>query len=434
MKKLAIFAFAAMLVVMFVMPAAALESQFGGYWRTRAWTQQGFTGADGSAVAERLDKTLVDTRTRLYYTAIFHENLKFVNKFEFDADWGDQGYGDIGADGVLFEIKNTYADFNLGPVNAKIGTQYATLARGFLFADDFSGAIVTFKGETFDVPVIWIKAFEGGAGQDANDLDVDYYAIAPSFKAGGVKINPYFMYGYSKDVSGWNPLHHASQTRIGAAGAEKLSLYYAGLDLDATFDMFSVWFTGIYEGGSVDFPGGTDLDVSAWIAAIGGKAGMSWGNVHGQFFYATGDDPTDTDNEINSFFVPSQNNTTGQSYYWSEIMGLGIFDDDASNNSPFDKISNIMAANLGVTAKPMDKLSVTLDVWYAAKAEDITTSKGNQETSLGTEVDLVITYQLLQGLNLDVVGAYLFAGDATTMEVDDDANPYLVGSRLSLSF
>ena len=41
---------------------------------------------------------------------------------------------------------------------------------------------------------------------------------------------------------------------------------------------------------------------------------------------------------------------------------------------------------------------------------------------------------LVQNLNLDLVGAYLFAGDATTMNADDDANPYEVGARLSLSF
>ena len=54
---------------------------------------------------------------------------------------------------------------------------------------------------------------------------------------------------------------------------------------------------------------------------------------------------------------------------------------------------------------------------------------GEEEDELGTEVDLKITYELVEGLNLDVVGAYLFAGDATG---EDD--PIEVGSRLSLSF
>ena len=41
-----------------------------------------------------------------------------------------------------------------------------------------------------------------------------------------------------------------------------------------------------------------------------------------------------------------------------------------------------------------------------------TTLLGNSD--LGFEIDLVVTYELIDGLNLDLVGAYLFADDATT--------------------
>jgi len=432
MKKLLVLVLAALLVVAFTIPASALESQFGGYWRTRMWTAQNMTGEDQS---EAWDVSAVDTRTRLYYTAVFHENLKFVNKFEFDAAWGsisgsraagaptNRGYGLVGADGANIEIKNSYADFNLGPVNAKVGVQGAKLARGFLIDDDFSGAIVTFKGENFAIPLIWLKVNEGGNGKDANDMDVDYYGIAPSFKAGGVKINPYVVYAYSDNVSGYKP----------ALGGEELNMFYAGLDLDASFGPADIWFTGIYQGGDMDLLNSDDsVDFSAWLADLGVSFGANWGDIHAECFYATGDDDP-TDDEIEEYFVPA-----GQSHYWAEIMGYGILGDVSyarvSNNAPADQIGDIMAGNIGVTVKPMDKLKISLDAWYAALAEDIVTLKGNEENYLGTEVDLVITYQLVQGLNLDIVGAYMFAGDATTMEAEDDANPYEVGTRLSLSF
>ena len=51
-------------------------------------------------------------------------------------------------------------------------------------------------------------------------------------------------------------------------------------------------------------------------------------------------------------------------------MGLGIFDNDASQGSPGDDITNIWAANVGVTIKPMDKLTFNFDAWYAQLAED----------------------------------------------------------------
>lgn len=422
MKKLGLLALAALLVVAFTVPAAAIESEFGGYWRTRFYTNQNFTGEDQT---EADDFMWVDTRTRLYYTAIFHENLKFVNKFEWDAIWGTDPLGDIGADGQILEIKNSYADFNLGPMNFKVGIQGGRIARGFIMDDDFSGIQAAFKGDTFSIGGIWVKAWEGGMGKDANDFDVDYYGIIPSFNVGGMmKISPYFIYAMSDDAQNWTG---ARPTGV-LSGTEELNLWYLGADIDVDLDAFSLWFTGIYQGGDMDFVGGGSQDFAAYLAAIGGGANLGMFDVHGQFVYASGDDDA-ADDDWEQFWVPR-----GQSYYWSEIMGYGIFDWQVSNNSPADQVGNVMFGNIGASVKPMDKLKVAFDVWAAWKAEDVVTVKGNEESFLGTEVDLVITYQLVENLNLDLVGAYLFAGDATTLEADDDANPYEVGTRLSLSF
>jgi hypothetical protein len=434
MKKLGMLALAAVMVVMFTIPAWAIESEFGGYWRTRMYTNQNFTGEDET---EARDFTGVDTRTRLFYTAIFHENLKFVNKFEFDTTWGSGTLGDIGADGKEFEIKNSYIDANTGPVNWKVGIQGARLARGFLFDDDFSGMQINYKGDTFEVPFIWVKAFEGtnlnGTNeQDANDLDMDYFGLFPKFSLGEVSLNPYLLYVYSKDAS-------AAQDRYGYPeiiadidlfNLDEVNTWFVGFDADATFDMLTLWFTGIYQGGEVDVKfGENSADISAWLAAIGGSFNLGVFDIHGQGFYASGDDDF-TDDDWEQFTPPP-----GRSYYWAEIMGFGIFDFQASANAPADNIRNVWAANLGTTIKPMDKLKVTLDVWYASLVEN-DVLEGDDE--LGTEVDLIITYEIVQNLNLDLVGAYLFAGDATTRSAADlgidDADPYEIGARLSLSF
>ncbi len=362
----------------------AVENEFGGYWRTRMFTQIDMDGQDSGTVSQ------TDTRTRLYYTAIFNENFKFVNKFEFDARWGGPkaGYGDIGADGKDFEIKNSYADFKLGNAQFKVGVQGATLARGFLFADDFAGVVAIFNAGDTALPFAWIKV------QD--DLDYsferDYYAAFPIIKVSdSLTLNPYFVYDKGEGIDHNN--------------------YYAGMDIDMKMDAFSFWGTGIYQFGEV--LGGQDI--SAFLVAAGASAGP----VHGQVFYATGDDdPTDGDRDD---FV----NPQGRSYYWSEIMGYGIFDNTVSNGSPADGITNIWAANVGFKVKPADKLTVGADLWYAALAED--NAAGDSE--LGFEVDVVVTYALMDNLKLDLVGAYLFAGDAT-----GDEDPIEVGARLSLSF
>ena len=247
MKKLLTGLLAVGLVLALTLPASAFDSEFGGYWRTRAYMQNDFTGSDTGAK----DLQQVDTRTRLYYTAVFSEDFKFVNKFEWNVTWGDTVGGDIGTDGTgIFRIKNSYANFNLGSVNFLVGLQPRVLHRGFVMDDDFAGAVVTFKGEGFSIPLIWVKAYEGGTGNEANDNDVDYYAMKPTFTFGNTALTPTLVYMYSKDASKWPTL----------SGNKEVKVYFAGLDADLKFGGGSAWFTGIYEGGSAQLLSGADVD------------------------------------------------------------------------------------------------------------------------------------------------------------------------------
>jgi len=414
MRKLFVALLALGLVVALAMPASAFDSIFGGYWRTRMYTEQNYTGEDQTEAA---DVTQVDTRTRLYYTAKFSDNFKFVNKFEFDTVWGDTVGGDIGTDGKgTIELKHSYADFTLAPVNVKVGLQAWVLGRGFLFDDDGAGLTITYAKDNLVVPFVWLKAYEGGYGKDANDKDVDIYVLAPVIKMDKITLSPYVVWETSEDISGWLPL----------LGAEKTNVYYLGADVDAALGKANVWFTGIYEFGSADPVGGGDsVDVSAWLVALGADAAVGPASVHGQFIYATGEDLKDTSTDITAFTVMA-----GQSYDWAAIMGgNGIFDNQNSAGSCGATPSNLMALNVGASMKPMDKLDVALDLWYATLVED----NAAGDSDLGTEVDLTITYNLIENMNLDVVGAYLFAGDATYKGAND-ADPYLLGTRLSFSF
>ena len=408
MKKLLIITLAALLVGAYTVPAMAVDHEFGGYWRTRMYNMTKFTGDDSGDK----DAQQVDTRTRLYYTAVLSDEVKLVNKFEMDAVFGDDERGDIGADGKNFEVKNSYADVNLGDFNVKLGTQGTAIARSFIFDADFTGANVGYVGDDIVVPFIWIKVYEGGAGDEANDFDVDYYAVDPVFFMGDLKINPHLLYAKSADASAWS----ATDDVIYA----ELAVYYLGVSVDYAADMFSAWFTGIYEAGTADLATGDSLDVAATLAAAGGSFNMDALSIHAQAFYASGDDDT-TDGDINSFWAPA-----GASYYWAEIMGYGAIDEAVSAGSPADAITDIMAINVGVDI-PMDKLTLTVDIWNANLVED----DENGDTALGTEIDLAASYQLLDDLKLQVVAAYLAAGDATG---GGDENPMELGAIMSLSF
>ncbi|HOS96337.1 MAG TPA: hypothetical protein PLU54_01660 [Deltaproteobacteria bacterium] len=429
MRKILMFLMALALAFTFAVPAFALENIFGGYWRTRAYIQQDFTGDDSGD----LDLTQTTTRTRLYYTAKFNENFQFVNKFEMDAVFGGQdrkfdidgdgskevigsSYGNIGADGVSVEVKNSYADMTFDKTNVKLGVQGTTICRGFIFDDDFAGTVVTYKAsDTLSIPLMWIKANEGGQGEDANDYDVDYYAVYPTVNLGKATVKPLLMWTTSSDASSF----------AGDSTIDKWNVYYLGADVDANVGPASVWFTGIYEFGTIKGAGtADDTDVGAYLLGLGASTDVDKVSVHGQIFYASGQDPDEED--ITAFFVPA-----GQSYYWSEIMGYGIFDDmDVSNNSPADQISDIMALNLGAAFKATDKLTLNADLWYAQLAED----DANGNTDLGMEIDLGLSYSVLDNVTLDVVAAYLVAGDSTTEEVSNDENPMEMGVQLSFSF
>jgi len=276
---------------------------------------------------------------------------------------------------------------------------------------------VRYKRDDLKIPFFWVKAYEGfqededGDTQTENHYDVDYFGVEPTFSVGDIEVTPVAMVIASGDGGEW-----ANTSEFGA-----LDLYYLGASVDYATDMFSVWFTGLYESGTVeDEVSEDDISVAAYLAAVGGSVDMDGFSVHGEAFYASGDDDAD-DDDIKGFFVPK-----GQSYYWAEIMGYGLIDEDYSAGAHGDQIGNIMAFNVGVTF-PLGKITLTADLWYASLAED----NADGDKDLGTEIDLAASYQLQENLKLQAVAAYLAAGDATG---GGDENPTEVGAQLSLSF
>ncbi|RPH50887.1 MAG: hypothetical protein EHM85_08690 [Desulfobacteraceae bacterium] len=434
MKKLAVLALAALLVVAFTVPASALENTFGGYWRTRMFQQRNFDGDNNDS----RENVMVDTRTRLYYTAKLNDNLKFVNKFEFDTNYGSAaGFGRVGTDAVAIEIKNSYADFNVGPVNFLVGAQGFTLARGFISDEDGIGIKAIFKvNDGLYLPFIWQKMYDGndpGVGEDRTRGDIDMYIFTPViYLSKDIKINPYYVFVHSQDGFAFSTVAPA----YAATSFNNINAHVFGLDFDGKFGAASMWFTGIMQTGSSQATGaaasaglapGTEIDLAGYLLALGGKFDLGKADIHGQAFLATGDKAVNplADKEAGAFLT-----TNSTYYYWAEILGRGIFDQQDPVGSTGFRVSNILAANLGAKFMPMDKLSITADLWWAKLDEE----NAFNEDELGIEADVVVSYKLVEGLTLDVVGAWLFAGDAVSADGKNDKDPYEFGTRLSLSF
>jgi hypothetical protein len=453
MKKLSVLLVAAIMVLALTMPAAAFENEFGGYFRTRFLTDVGFSGEDK---ANTQDVNMTDTRTRLFYTAKFSENLKFVNKFEFNAVWGqNKTYGEVGADSTsdynYFRVKNSYVDFKLGEQRFNVGVQGFELARGYLFNDDAAGVKAIFKvNDAVYLPLIYIKAYEGGQGRvngagsvSNSDFDVAAWVFYPTiFMNKDNTFKPHVAYITSENVS---KATAKNQPIAAIPGGKQLNLWSGGLEFDGKYDIWDYGATGFFQWGDVKVPtslynGHDQLNISAYLFDIFGGVNLGPTNIHAKGIYASGNNATDDPVKSGNYKAvlnPGYKDTTGASYYWAEIMGDGIFDNQTPIGAPGDKISNVFIGNLGASYKLIQDLKLSADLWYAKQAENVylSTTKTYSD-ALGTELDLVATYTIVDNLKLDLVGAYLWAGDVITKSVSKDGstNPYELGAQLSLAF
>ena len=408
-------------VTMLAGSAWAYDQEFSGEWRTRAYINDDWDGDDDS---DGMDYNAVDTRARLFYTLKLHEDLKLNAAVEVgDLTWGEHydeangDYADVGTDDDSFEIKHLYADFNWGPTNWKLGAQELVVARGFILWDDFYSANVTLKTGNVSTSFIWAKLREGW--DDDSDLDFDFYGVYPTLTLGQTTVVPGLMWAHSGDLD--------SST----VDNDDHDSFYLSVDVDHSFsDSTSIWFTGIYKGGS-ETKAGADIDFSAYLFAFGGTTKIDKFEIHGQAFYASGDDDA-TDDEDNTFTVGNGDGYCGQSYYWAEILGYGWMDANYTpTGAPADQIGNVWAINIGTTINFTDKTSLILDLWKAELAED----NAYGETDLGIEFDARLSTQIVPDyLYVDVIFAYLFAGDAVSADGENDENPLEAGVYFGIYF
>jgi hypothetical protein len=479
MKKLSVLLVAAIMVLALTMPALAFENEFGGYWRTRAFSNWNFTGEDQT---KRLDTERIDTRTRLYYTAKFSDNLKFVNKFEMNASWGGSvgtmsngygtgkdpvtagsaTYGQLAADGANLVVKASYVDFKLAQQRFTVGVQDFALARSYLFDDDAAGIKAIFKvNDALYLPLIYMKLYEGGTGKvpaiptgtNADNYDVDAYVFYPSiFLTKDNVLKPHLAYLVSENFSRFQTkaLTNAQLNPLSPLGATKLNAWTYGLEYDGKFDIFTIGATAIGEAGDVTvnplFANGHDkINLKGFLFDVRGGVDLGPANIHAKGIYASGDGKNDfvRTGDDWGFFVPGYSNNVGANINnydqanWAEIMGCGMFDYQFPSGALGTQISNAIIGGIGGSYKLIQDLKFSADLWYAQAADSVymPTTRSNSD-SYGTELDLKVTYMLVDNLKLDLVGAYLWAGDiiAKSSSAANSANPIEIGAQLSLAF
>jgi hypothetical protein len=195
------------------------------------------------------------------------------------------------------------------------------------------------------------------------------------------------------------------------------------------------------------FPNGTtdlirESDISAWLFDV--KAGFRVGPMllEARYMYTSGNRPMDQLSKDTNYYQPINNDTSYGADGWGNIFALGIdyfngafrtlgtgigLDRYGRQQFGFKGTYSVSPALdlYGVVTNAWTARSVDTDGTYViAGAMNCSSHSANSAAQpqgagcrgdssyIGTEADLGLTWRFAPGLTFDLVGAYLFAGDA----------------------
>jgi hypothetical protein len=398
----------------------------------------------------------------MYFNFVASENLRVVTKFEIgDTVWGDGTSrigpgtgGNVGADAVNIETKNAYVEFNIPetPLTASVGIQGIALLDSWIIDDDFSAAVVKANFDPIKVQAGYIAAQNTDVTDENENIDSFYLSLGYAGAVGPGKLTGtligYYQNGNNTIVS-TDPLTGVYTLNNPATQAgnflfpltedvDSNDLFDLGVNLGYKMDWMAAYVNFVKNFGSVDFIDGDSADYKGWMVDAGANffCGPFTFNLGG--FYTSGQEWDDDSNDIDGFTYP-----LASTKYFSEIIGGGILDKfsightDANGDRDFQwtgygQPSNLWTVTAGASWQALEKTKLSASYWYFGTAEDVESFDG-EDNSIGHEIDLYLSQGIVDGLTLDLVGAYLFADDAyTAAESVDDV--YEVGARLQWNF
>jgi hypothetical protein len=402
--------------------------------------------------------------------------------------------GGVGADSINLEMKNVYVEFNVPytPVRSTLGVQGIELMPGgWIISDDFSAAKFSAKFDPIKVTLGYIAGQNNDVTDERENIDDIFLGV--EYAQGPFKASLYglFQDGHNTDVSTFFNPRTSSATRAAGANfnflpglqantgkiqlvandgvtrlAEDNMLFDLGIDLGYKLDWVSAYLKFVKNFGSFDaLPDVFDQSVDYTGYMVEGGANFYYGPFTFSLggFLASGDNFDDS-NELDSdgnFRYPR-----GASHYWSEILGLGTLDattgaspigtapspktgdslKQAFHNPPgfngyqaSDEPSNLWMVNAGVAYQALEKTKLTFNYYYIGtqvkvlSGFDDRTAEDEFSHSIGHELDFYIDQGIVDGLNLRIVGAYLFSNAGYTI-ANEDNDTWEAGFKLSWAF
>ncbi|MEJ5363795.1 MAG: hypothetical protein WHS86_01710 [Desulfosoma sp.] len=445
MRRLMLMVLCVLLGLAVSLPARAVDFKYGGMYFARWQSQDNLT--DGNDDTDD-NGNWFDQRLRMFFTFQGSEKLKVVTKWEADTQWGREsqgagrhGGGDIGADATNLEMKNVYLEFMVPGLEATatLGVQGTDILGGWIFSDDFSGALIS---KTFD-PLNVRVGYIAGQNQNVTDVseNIDDFFLELSYAQGpfSATLVGFYQSANNNKTSLFEDYNYDQPVDwLNGRDVRGNDLIDLGLNLSYKTDWISAYVNFVKNFGSYDIVGGGSGDYKGWMVEARGDFTVSNFVLSAGGFYTTGDDDLN-DNDVDAFVYP-----IGRSFYWSEILGLGTLDVNSfgfdTYNSvgqgaymPGDGPSNLWMVTAGLKWQALEETALTFNYYYIGTAEKVESAPGKKDDSIGHEINFYLDQGVVDGLSLRLVAAYLFADEAfKTIKNDDDA--YELGAVLEWDF
>ena len=351
----------------------------------------------------------------------------------------DDGAGGYSGDGIVFENRWMYTDFQLpwcdNVTRVRMGLQPFN-ANPWIWEETVMG--VKFYGASgeVDYELAWLRPWETkhyNKDNDARDLDAFYarFNFRPTDELSSGLFAIYMTGDSDKDASQTGIITSQDYEVKKMADMFDLSLLTFGLDGKWNGDSYFINWDLMYQTGSIDsanfsesyyFGGGSDFvdhvgpvisddfDVSAYfIHADFGMMVNAWKFTY-TFWYASGDDDPD-DNDFNAFLAIDLDRMDNLC-----IFEGGYTDDNYFTEKPYLLDKGFIMNKLAADYKANKKLTIGVALMYMMTAEDIKYRDldGDQQKhdSIGIEVDSYLKYMIYDNLEFAINAGYLFSDDA----------------------
>jgi hypothetical protein len=458
-------------------PAMAMENEFHGTYTFNGIFSNFQDGGSGDySPTQKKDSAQMNNyfeqRGRLQYIAKVSDDLKLVTQFELDTRFGGINTGKytnttdsgvLDADGVNFETKHLYLDFNLGQnFNSKLGVQpYKDTLKGLFIDADLPAINTTTKLGAYTLGLGYSRFAEDyqssavttgltRLGDGAKDL----FFMDNSFeitKDTKVAFSYYLLADYTATATGGSSTalldnHTKDQAILLNTFALSAETKLGPLSLSG----FGAMQAGHQKGGpnTATTTGPTSTRYfHGYAANATAKMAVGPGTAKAALLFTSGD-----------------NSTNAGSYKGWVSTGVNSYNDGgmmilvrATQNSPTSTdryirkiVTNVALATLGYDANLTDKVFANGNVGFgfapASKGapvdKSISATSANASDFIGTEFNLESGYKVSSNLTLRAQAAYMvlggyYKGSALNSAVaasKDPENPYTMRILASLKF